>query len=459
MSQASAPLERKRRLLRQVPDDIQRMSSAADAAGLTGVLRFAGSREAVWSAHFALVSLGELAVGPLVAFLRDDLTCRSQRAWWTLIRIGAPVHGLLAECLHEQSVPPPARAAAAWILGHVAERAVDRDLVKALSDPDDDVKLAAALMLGFRGCREAVPGLLGIVTRGSYRDSRAPHPDQMSLRLAGVEAFGRVIDEDEVEGGPCCPLRKGQGGETARDMAACLPTFGERGLADDVEVLLEIAGPEFVTVDFRPWREPDVVAPSWVTAPWCHWDCAQLREAAVLSLGRIGDSRAVESLICCADDERESPDVRRFAVEALGCIGDATGFDPVFAALSNDALVYEALSALGGFCDRRALEPLVRAAMSDQVTRFDAISSLSTLADGSTLPHLNTLTRDTDPYIVRQALRGLARLGSQAALEAIVPRLVHGDPAIRRQAAAALRWAQLGDKELEGAEDESLWHP
>jgi HEAT repeat protein len=388
-------------------------------------------------------------VEPLVGFMRDDLTGRGQRAWWTLMRIGAPAEGPVLECL-VSSPTPAARVAAAWVLGHIGSRAADRHLVRSLDDPDDGVQLAAALRLGSRGCPEAVPGLLRILTRDQFDDPFAPHPDQLALPLPGVEVYGEVLGS--VEGAHDAPAPK--------RLASCLEALVapyERGLADDAEAYLEVVGDADGTVCFSTETSRDKVVPIWVTSPWRHWDVEDLREAAAFSLGNIGDARAVESLASCADDDDEPLMLRAYAIDALGAIGDDRGFDVVYDALREEELEDEALYALGSFSDLRALVPLARAALSDDsINRVSAISALSSLGDPATLPYLHRLTSDPDAFIVRQALRGLGRLGSQAALEAVAVQLTHVDPEVRRQAAAALRWAQ---RQRAAQKSGSIWDP
>jgi HEAT repeat protein len=435
--------------LRLTQEDVRALAAAGDATGLTRALRFARRRDAIRAAHFALVSLGEKAVGPLVAFMRDDLSDRGQRAWWTLMRIGRPAQDQVIDCLIA-SPTPAARAAAALVLGYVGARSADRHLVRALDDPDDDVKLAATLMLGSRRCPEAVPGLLRILTRGRFDDPSAPHPDQLALSLPGVEVYGEVVESAD-------------GGHDDAVSQRCAPSLDtlvapyERGLADDAAAYLEVMSAAGAAERLSIDGPRDKVVPIWVTAPWRHWNTDELREAAALSLGRIGDSRAVESLAWCARDEDESLMLRAYAIDALGVIGDDRGFDVVYDALREEELEDEALYALGSFADLRALRPLARAALSnDSINRISAISALSSLGDRATLPYLHRLTSDPDTYIVRQALRGLGGLGSQAALEAVAAQLTHVDPKVRRQAAAALRWAQ---RQRAAQKSGSIWDP
>ena len=71
---------------------------------------------------------------PLVGFMRDDLTGRGQRAWWTLMRIGAPAEGPVLECL-VSSPTPAARVAAAWVLGHIGSVAMQPGDVFVIETP------------------------------------------------------------------------------------------------------------------------------------------------------------------------------------------------------------------------------------------------------------------------------------------------------------------------------------
>lgn len=441
--------------LRHRPEDIQRSALAGDAPALARTLRYTRSQDEAWAAHYALVRLGAEAVSPLLAFLRDDPTRRSQRAWWTLMRIGEPAQAALADCLR-RSPMAEARAAAAWILGHIGGQAADRHLVRALDDPEGAVVLPAALMLGFRECRQAVPSLLRVLTGGEYDDPAAPHPDQLALALPGIEVYGEVLPDDCLESAAGSP-------ESSRPPACGFEALVEpleRSVADDLADFLVWGSETLPEGEDAVWESSDDFTPAWVISPWCYWSPEDLREAAAISLGRIADARSVAVLAQCAANESEPDSLRRLAIEALGHIGDASGFDVVYDALSDEELADEALNALGGFIDRRALRPLARAAFGQGVGRIDAVSGLSVYENQAAVPHLLRLAADADDYIAAQAVRGLARIGTQIALEAVVARLSDSDPATRRQAAAALGWAQR--RRAAGAavdHGETIWHP
>lgn len=439
--------------LHRRPEETRQLGRAGGAVGLARALRFARSREDVWAAHAALVRLGGESVGPLLGFLRDDPTRRVQRAWWTLMRVGEPAEAALADCLRN-GLSPEARAGAAWVLGRVGGSAADRELAFALEDAHDAVRLPAALVLGVRGSREAVPALLDILTRGEHVPS-SPHRDQ--LRLPGLEVFGS--DESAV-----FP----QAGESAAGQESSLSTAPfddlveseERALGDDLADFFVWGGNAAREDDLAYCKSSDEFTPGWVISPWCYWFPEELRDAAAMSLGRIGDSRAVEALAECVADEDEPISLRCFAIEALGEIGDAAAFEVVYDALADEELVDEALSALGGFTDRRALRPLVNAAFGRDIGRVYAVGALSVYEHEAAESYLLRLARDAEEFVAAQALRGLARIGTQAALEGVLVRLTDADPGVRRQAAAALGWAQR--RRVSGLAVDSVgtvWHP
>ena len=86
----------------------------------------------------------------------------------------------------------------------------------------------------------------------------------------------------------------------------------------------------------------------------------QARECLARVLGKIGDPRAVESLIYVLENPYEAVQVRYGAVLALGEIGDPRAVEPLIATLADkDPMMREAaVLALGEIGDPRAVEPL-----------------------------------------------------------------------------------------------------
>jgi len=85
-----------------------------------------------------------------------------------------------------------------------------------------------------------------------------------------------------------------------------------------------------------------------------------VREAAAIRLGHLGDKRAVKPLIAALDDPKRG--IQRSAANALGDLGDASAVPALIAALDHDArmVVYRAAEALGRIGDKRAATSLRR---------------------------------------------------------------------------------------------------
>jgi hypothetical protein len=150
-----------------------------------------------------------------------------------------------------------------------------------------------------------------------------------------VEAYGEVLQPEDSGYGDAASQRG-----TASLESLVVPY--ERGLADDVEAYLEVMSDAGAAEGFSRDGSRDNVVPVWVSAPWSHWKTDGLRQAVALSLGRIGDSRAVESLARCADDEDEPLMLRAYAIDALGVIGDDRGFDVVAISADEDRELLQA---------------------------------------------------------------------------------------------------------------------
>ena len=108
---------------------------------------------------------------------------------------------------------------------------------------------------------------------------------------------------------------------------------------------------------------------------------AGIRAAAARSLGRIGDSRAVEPLIAVLGDARK--EARRAAVEALSRIGSPRAVEPLIGALKDsDPIVRQTAAGAVGKVGAPAVEPLI-GALADATAgvRQAAARALGTIGD------------------------------------------------------------------------------
>lgn len=138
---------------------------------------------------------------------------------------------------------------------------------------------------------------------------------------------------------------------------------------------------------------------------------AGVRAAAARSLGRIGDSRAVEPLIAVLGDARR--DVRQAAVEALSLIGNPRAIEPIIGLLKDsDPIVRQTAAGALGRVGAPAVEPLC-GALTDSTAgvRRAAARALGTIGDPRAIEPLSGALTDSTAGVRQAAAKALARLG------------------------------------------------
>jgi len=136
-----------------------------------------------------------------------------------------------------------------------------------------------------------------------------------------------------------------------------------------------------------------------------------VRRNAIVSLGKIGDPRAVEPLCAALKDSNEG--VRRQAAEVLGQMGDARAIVPLISALSDrDDLVRQAAAkALGRLRDPQALEPLTDALQDFyRDVRCAVVVALGELGDKRAAQPLAQALDDVDKEVQQRAKQALTKL-------------------------------------------------
>ena len=133
----------------------------------------------------------------------------------------------------------------------------------------------------------------------------------------------------------------------------------------------------------------------------------RVKEAAIASLGRSRDRRALKPLLHLLGDENRS--IREASVRALGSLGDEA-VEPLIESLGNQDwhIRMGSAIALRIIGDSRGVEPLIRA-LSDE-----------------------------NRFVRREAAKSLGRIGDQRAAEPLISVLEDMDIGVRIRAAAAL---------------------
>jgi HEAT repeat protein len=226
------------------------------------------------------------------------------------------------------------RRAAALRLGDLPEKTADPLLVKALSDPDLDVRLHAAKSAVRQRSAAAVDVVIPWLSDPNVRARlSACELIRYVPTLRAVLALGRVLSDPDAG---------------VRQLAAS--AMGASGAAEAV-------GPLLGHLD-----DPS----------------ASVRAEVALALARIGDASAAVPLIGKVGDS--APEVRRAVVRALGELGDARAASALVLALRDTvaAVRVEALTALGrlGAQDAvLAIAPLIEERAAPEV-RVAALSAL-----------------------------------------------------------------------------------
>ncbi len=140
----------------------------------------------------------------------------------------------------------------------------------------------------------------------------------------------------------------------------------------------------------------------------------EVREHAVMALGRLRDKRATPALTAALADS--SADVRENAAQALGQARDAAAVAPLVAALKD----------------------------TDADVREQAAFALSQLRDPAAAPALAGLLADKEAQVRERAAFALGQIRDPAAVDGLILALKDPSPDVQEQAAFAL--SQIRDK-------------
>lgn len=172
-----------------------------------------------------------------------------------------------------------------------------------------------------------------------------------------------------------------------------------------------------------------------------HDDRAAIRNAAVESIGIVGDEDAVEPLLDLIGSTQES-ELEMEVVRAIGRIGSESAIRPLTGLMRDRAEI--ALSAAGVLVEiggEEAFQCLLDALTSDsEILRSASIWALGKMRDERAVTNLMTFTEINDPMTRRDIAWALGQIGgfhARLALGAIA--LADHDITVRREALKAIR--------------------
>jgi HEAT repeat protein len=366
------------------------------------------------------------AVVPLVAALSGADTWLTARIADILTRHGdAAVDPLTA--LLTGSSGHPARAWAANVLGEVRAQRAFPALVRALSDPDDEVRGKAATALGRLGDQRAVSHLLAHLltdsapfvrvriacTLGQFggpevidRLVRALRDPAWWVRMRSVEALEQIGPAAE---GPLLVALDDPDAEIRSRAAVALERLG---VADKMVQMME-AGENNAEVSGRLVRLSAEGGRELLAELVLH-PSREVREAMITAIRRGRRRDLVGELMHIAAHDVEPP-LRALALEALRSIGADEGVAVAIAGLSD----------------------------SDEGVRTAAIHLIGELGGRDTVELLRPRTRDPEPAVRAAAVRALGALHATTAEDDMLRLLGDVEPAVREAAVIAAAAAGL----------------
>lgn len=259
-------------------------------------------------------------------------------------------------------------------------------LVSSLNDPDDQVYGHVASALHRIGNDQAISVLVNEVLQ---QENRRRSIATNNLIKIGQPAVPALIDGFN-----------NSSGKTRAYFLKALGKIDDKGglelfrnaLNDDVYDVFWVA-----TAIQRTIRDPKAI-PIMVALldhedPW-----RQIRAAN--TLGSVGDHRAIEPLKKVVNDKKRQENVRCQAMLALGYIGRSEAVNTLLCVLEeqNPRIHISALMALSYTGDARAVGPLASLANQhpQDIQYHNAIRNLATTGDKSTLEKLENILRQKD---------------------------------------------------------------
>lgn len=398
------------------------------------------------------------AVGPLVAALSNADGWLTARIADILARHGEAAVGPLIALL-DASSQHPSRAWAANVLGELRAQRAFPVLVRALGDPNDEVRAKAATALGRLGDRRAINHLLDHLltdpapfvrvriacTLGQFGGPeviehlvRALRDPAWWVRMRSVEALEQIGPSAE---GPLI-VALDDPDPVIRSRAA--GTLERLGVPARLVRMIEVgenvseASDTLVRLSTEGARE--------LMAELVRHDSMAVREAVLTGIRR-GRRRDLASELLRTAGHDSEPALRVLALDTLRILRSEQAVEVAVRALSDpEHRVRAAASRLLGELGGRDVVELLRARTADPepTVRAAAAQGLGAMHAAEAQPELLRLLADVQPVVRQAAATGAAEAGLRALVPPITGLVDDPDPAVRHAAVAAL--GTLGDR-------------
>jgi HEAT repeat protein len=294
-------------------------------------------------------------------------------------------------------------------------------LLVALSDPDNEVRHMAAIVLGQTKDERALPRLVQALA-----DSHS------IVRAAAAEGLKLLGNADAVSALAQCLLDAN--GTVRWRVAQALESLGWQPQNSQQQAMFWVAQGELD----RAAELGDVAVDALVLV--LHENIGYQRQAAVHALRKTHDKRIVRTLIPVLKDEDHQ--VRAAVIEALSVHGDPTLLDHILPALkdAHQRVRLEAAEAIGKIGCQDLIDKLLVILRGEKhwEVRLSLVRILAETRDpGLVEPFIENLS-DPDKEVREACVKGLAELGDRRAIEPLVLALIDEQDTVRQAAVKAL---------------------
>jgi HEAT repeat protein len=166
-------------------------------------------------------------------------------------------------------------------------------------------------------------------------------------------------------------------------------------------------------------------------------DHAGVRNAAMECLMNLG-KEAIDPLCQVLSDPDK--DLRIFAVNTLGAIGDPKAYPYLIKALTDPEknVCHAAIDALAKVKDPRAVDPLIQIIQGEDIwLKLPALSTLGELGDPRAIPYLLPLAQDF--FFKQTVIEALGAIGDEVSIPIMIQNLEDSDPDVQKAALLALK--------------------
>jgi len=412
----------------------------------------------------AIGALGNYSDDQAIESLVGKLTEKNPLIWIAaskaLIRIGPPaVEALISVITHENTSLVEKTAA---VLGEIGTRQTVEPLITLLAHPSDTVRATAATALGRVEDVRSIPVLVKALKDENpivqYDAARALYQLRPYSTVPLIEALGSKNDDTVVNA--VSVLGKIGGSEVINALGSLLDhssafvrievVMGLGTYANNATTtfLISALNDNFVTVQNLAADYLVKIGSGAVGLLLAALDGgdAKLTSKAILTLGRIGDARAVEPLIDILSNRSSAE--RKTAAVALGMLGDPLAIPSLIDALRSEnadlsSSAAEALIKTG----TPSVAPLIDLLGNDDPSvRVKSILVLLNLKTKATQPLIDALQRKEK--IIRKTAEHILVWIALPAVEPLIGVLAEKDPELREVAKKVL--LKIGSPAVKG---------